>query len=70
MKVNIEVVKVVGAVVAKVTSTLVLGEMLGGVISRPITAWKLGKTNGCDPKTVGFKFSELEKRIENLEKNE
>lgn len=33
--------QVIVVVVGKVITTLVIGEVLGGAISRPVTAWRL-----------------------------
>lgn len=54
-------------VAGKVVTMLILGEVLGGAISRPIAAWRRGRLNA---ETIEEAFDEHEKRISNLEEKE
>lgn len=61
--------QVIVVVVGKVITTLVIGEVLGGAISRPVTAWRLKHftAKAADVDAVGVMFDVMNQRICTLE---
>lgn len=64
---NIGVAKTIGITVINVTAILVIGELFGGVVSKPIAMMQLNKIKGCDPKAVAVMFDVMNQRICDLE---
>ena len=59
-----ETIRVVGKVVSSIVSTLVVGEVFGSAISRPIQAWRL---RGIDESKLFDLIDEMNQRICDLE---
>lgn len=67
---NKEIVQVVGKIVTSVVGTLVVGEVFGGAISRPIAVWRQRNTGTLDPDKVGELFDAMNQRICDLEEKQ
>lgn len=59
-----ETIRVVGKVVSSIVSTLVIGEVFGSAISRPIQAWRL---KGINESKLFDLIDEMNQRICDLE---
>lgn len=64
-----DVTKVMIVVGGRIVTALLWGELLGGVISKPIAAWRTKEfyTKAADAKSVGTMFDVMNQRICTLE---
>lgn len=62
-----EVLKVIGKTLTGIVSTLALGELFGGVVSRPIAAYRM---KGIDESRVIDMMEKISERVYDLEEKQ
>lgn len=64
---KLEVLATVGKTVAGIVTTLVIGEVIGGAVSRPIQSMRIGKGSNVDVDKLTTMLADMENRIRILE---